>query len=313
MTPALSFDSFPPGTSFAPYNSKKRFREPESLLLNFLPPLPQLYIPSPLILGPAEEVALNNACAPQLPASLFAPLPAHAPAPAPVPAHAPRPATELADLFFASGTESSITDDDFAAIDYVVESTQKIEPVAMSTNAERPRKRTKHVDVGVAPKADLEVTPGATEAEPQVQKCGSCNAQFKTLGELSRHIKSMHQGKRLFACSKCPKKFAHSGHLNRHHSTVHLRVRKHKCTSCGDSFFQASHLKSHIKHVHQKHKPWACDLCDVRLATESGLRNHLRNEHADEVFTCPEHGCNEAFGLATDLSRHCHRVHGHTD
>lgn len=304
-------------------NPRKRLRDPEPLQFDLISQLRHFHVPSPPILGPAEEMALRNPVI-GVPSS-------------PQIAH-----------FFQSSPKSSITDDDLAAIDLVMASTPapQTEPVQMpnayntfssflqsntdqfstatiSTISDssfeslslpvpvqqplpvpapvRPRKRSKAARVFT----DVDVSERPHE-------CNTCQVRFKVRGDLRRHIKTVHEGKRQYACPKCPKTFAHSGHLNRHFSSAHLGIRKHKCTTCGDAFFQASHLKSHIKHVHYRNKPWACKHCDLRFATESTLGNHIRVEHSDQIFPCPEPDCNHEFGLAADLGRHCLLTHGHS-
>lgn len=140
--------------------------------------------------------------------------------------------------------------------------------------------------------------------------CTRCGARFKMRGDLQRHVRTVHEGKKQHVCPTCNRTFGHSGHLNRHIESMHLNRRKHECKLCGDRFYQASHLQSHISHVHDRKKPFECHICALRLATESGLRNHLRNLHqAEDSFHCPVPSCSAGFVLATDLARHVARQH----
>lgn len=107
--------------------------------------------------------------------------------------------------------------------------------------------------------------------------CPTCSAGFKMRGDLSRHIRTVHEGKRRYTCHTCQKAFGHSGHLNRHIQSVHLRQRRFECEFCGFKFFQASHLQSHMGHIHDQKKPVECNICGLRLNSHSELKCHRKN------------------------------------
>lgn len=170
-------------------------------------------------------------------------------------------------------------------------------PSRARPSKQRPAKRTKHIP------------PPDPDAERK-HCCTRCSAHFKMRGDLQRHVRTVHEGKKQHECTTCGRRFGHSGHFNRHIESMHLNLRKHACKLCGDRFYQASHLQSHIAHVHDRKKPFECGICALRLATESGLRNHLRNLHqAEDAFHCPVPSCSAGFVLATDLARHVARHH----
>lgn len=113
------------------------------------------------------------------------------------------------------------------------------------------------------------------EDEERKHACTLCKSRFKMRGDLLRHVKIVHQGKKMFTCPTCGKQFGHSGHLNRHISSVHLQQRRFKCQLCGFHFFQASHLQSHINHIHNNaNKQFECNHCGIRLKNRSTLRTH---------------------------------------
>ena len=53
-------------------------------------------------------------------------------------------------------------------------------------------------------------------------KCSLCNANFLTIFNLSRHVRSVHEGKTPFVCTICNKDFAQKSYLKKH------MLRKHK-------------------------------------------------------------------------------------
>eukprot|EP00171_Calliarthron_tuberculosum_P013792 IDg13792t1 len=162
----------------------------------------------------------------------------------------------------------------------------------------------------MAKRAKSSEEPDSNADESRKHACGKCSKRFKMRGDLQRHVRTVHERKKIYTCKTCGKTFGHSGHLNRHNESVHLQLRRHKCALCGDQFFQASHLQSHIAHVHDRRRPFECKLCCLRLATENGLRNHLKNIHrAANSFLCSEPGCKEGFLLENDLKRHERREH----
>eukprot|EP00178_Gracilaria_changii_P016888 TRINITY_DN48386_c0_g1_i1.p1 TRINITY_DN48386_c0_g1~~TRINITY_DN48386_c0_g1_i1.p1 ORF type:complete len:655 (-),score=70.70 TRINITY_DN48386_c0_g1_i1:397-2361(-) len=115
---------------------------------------------------------------------------------------------------------------------------------------------------------------GDSDTSARKNACSTCSARFKMRGDLLRHIRTVHEGKKRYQCPRCPKAFGHSGHLNRHIQSVHLQQRRFKCEICGFQFFQASHLQSHMNHVHNPNKPFQCTDCGVRVNSEVALRSH---------------------------------------
>lgn len=107
--------------------------------------------------------------------------------------------------------------------------------------------------------------------------CKQCSSKFKMKGDLIRHVKIVHQGKKMYTCDSCGKAFGHSGHLNRHISSVHLQQRRFGCQFCGFHFYQASHLQSHIKHIHSAKKKFECKQCGIYLNDQYDLDMHLTN------------------------------------
>lgn len=120
--------------------------------------------------------------------------------------------------------------------------------------------------------------------------CSTCPARFKMRGDLLRHVRNVHEGKRMYHCQTCGKSFGHSGHLNRHIQSVHLRQRRFKCQFCGFQFTQASHLQSHISHIHSANRPFQCKGCGLRVSTHSALRSHKKQSKCSYQCEVPPCG-----------------------
>lgn len=135
--------------------------------------------------------------------------------------------------------------------------------------------------------------------------CAACESRFKMRGDLLRHVKIVHEGKKMYTCGTCNKSFGHSGHLNRHISSVHLQQRRFKCQYCGFQFFQASHLQSHIRHIHAQ-KAFGCEECGFRGSSEEELKIHIADVHMERnsAARCTINGCGQSFAYQNDLAVH---------
>ena len=80
-------------------------------------------------------------------------------------------------------------------------------------------------------------------------QCSECNASFLTIGNLNKHYKSMHGGKK-YPCRECGKTFTQKVTMTRHVESVHLGIR-YPCKTCQKSFTQSDNLVFHMKQEHQ--------------------------------------------------------------
>ena len=141
----------------------------------------------------------------------------------------------------------------------------------MTTQQLKPKTSTKRVKP-----SSQQISSDIDDTEKK-HACKQCSSKFKMKGDLIRHVKIVHQGKKMYTCDSCGKAFGHSGHLNRHISSVHLQQRRFGCQFCGFHFYQASHLQSHIKHIHSAKKKFECKQCGIYLNDQYDLDMHLTN------------------------------------
>lgn len=183
--------------------------------------------------------------------------------------------------------------------------------------AKPPAKRAKR-----AMRREEDVDNGAGNDDEQDDRkhgCTQCSSRFKMRGDLLRHVKIVHEGRKMFTCDTCGKAFGHSGHLNRHISSVHLQQRRFKCHLCGFQFFQASHLQSHIGHIHNAKKPVQCKICGLRVNSHAALKSHVAEsgcgaaEVKENEHVCTVQDCQSKFSTAEELSVHCRLMHSALD
>ena len=63
-------------------------------------------------------------------------------------------------------------------------------------------------------------------------QCKICDAFFKEMGTLKRHITSVHEGKKPFECEICSKRFSVRNEIEKHTSSVHEEKKPFKCEIC---------------------------------------------------------------------------------
>ena len=62
--------------------------------------------------------------------------------------------------------------------------------------------------------------------EKQKRECPTCGK--KLVGEMKRHIQSVHEGKKDYKCNSCDKMFFSKAHLKRHFNGIHKGIKRFK-------------------------------------------------------------------------------------
>jgi uncharacterized Zn-finger protein len=133
--------------------------------------------------------------------------------------------------------------------------------------------------------------------------CDLCQKAYAKLGNLNRHIRTVHEHSTDFKCGQCDKTFGQKCNLMRHIETVHKGIKAFKCNQCNKSFGLKNNLKKHIKTVHNHIKAFECQKCNKSFGQKSNLKNHIKVVHNYiKAFECNH--CNKSFGLKSNLKRH---------
>eukprot|EP00177_Eucheuma_denticulatum_P000687 GFKZ01001235.1.p1 GENE.GFKZ01001235.1~~GFKZ01001235.1.p1 ORF type:complete len:368 (+),score=16.66 GFKZ01001235.1:101-1204(+) len=145
---------------------------------------------------------------------------------------------------------------------------------------------------------------------PGVKKfpCDKCPATFSQKGQLSRHIRRVHDKLRPHACEYCGRLFGARSDRTRHVMIVHKKVRQFPCERCGFQFQAKTHLEAHIRTVHDGERPFRCGQCGFSFGLRSNLLTHERAVHFREAkWNCKV--CNTAFNRKHDMLRHMKLMH----
>ena len=166
--------------------------------------------------------------------------------------------------------------------------------------------------------------------------CNICKHKFHSNRDLTRHINSVHEGKKEVQCGTCGKFFTCSNTLKTHERCVHLKLKLYKCEQCQKSFTLADTLKKHKIWAHSNDRPFVCQVCgkgahllflETKLFSKwmdvfnvqstfsvlgfplkTQLSNHVKVVH-DKIrrFECST--CHMKFGQKTTLDKHVARIH----
>ncbi len=122
-------------------------------------------------------------------------------------------------------------------------------------------------------------------------RCKICGHLFTQVGDLTKHIRTVHEKQRPFKCDFCDKAFGEkgtcswnpqcitqlltllSGNLQKHRRSVHLNERPFKCLKCGAAFAFRDGLTRHTALVHEE-RNYVCSRCGARHKTKVQLKRH---------------------------------------
>ncbi|XP_065083011.1 zinc finger protein 729-like [Ochlerotatus camptorhynchus] len=159
----------------------------------------------------------------------------------------------------------------------------------------------------------------------KVFPCKSCGAKFKTLVQLSKHVKQVHFiRKGQTDCTNINKlekeldgqKFEEISikiesledksslqHLDDDNGKFTIQAstmdNPAKCPHCGKKFHQESALS---RHVANSHVPTSCEICGITTDNKHKLGYHKRTSHVEPKYKCPH--CPEKFCMKAGYERH---------
>lgn len=138
--------------------------------------------------------------------------------------------------------------------------------------------------------------------------CSMCDSVFAQRGQLSRHIRRVHEKLRPHVCDFCGRPFGARSDRTRHIQLVHNKVRDFACEICGFKFQARTHLEAHVRTVHDRERPFKCEQCGSSFGLRSNLLTHERTVHL-KIATWRCTVCGKAFNRKHDQRRHMKLVH----
>ena len=110
---------------------------------------------------------------------------------------------------------------------------------------------------------------------------GSTPLHYAALkGNLDKHMKSIHEGKKPFECNVCYTAFSQKGDLKRHIESVHGGKKPFKCNICDTAFSAKQDADRHIKSVHER-ITFKCNECGKAFSRKEILNGHIEKIHAE--------------------------------
>ena len=94
---------------------------------------------------------------------------------------------------------------------------------------------------------------------------------------------NIQKGTDTFVCSLCCKNFSSNGNLSIHIKSIH-EGEKHKCDKCGKDFTSKWNLQNHVQKIHEK-KKFTCSTCNAELSSKSILISHIIKKHKNKKIS----------------------------
>ena len=110
--------------------------------------------------------------------------------------------------------------------------------------------------------------------------CEDCDVSFGRSESLSRHVKSVHDGKKTYSCPYCEKQLGRTILIFSEGSQT---SKKFECEICGKECAKKCELKRHILSVHNEHSSH-CSQCDLKFGTKVAMIRHKKNAHMANDF-----------------------------
>ncbi|KAL5281400.1 hypothetical protein ACFFRR_005040 [Megaselia abdita] len=105
--------------------------------------------------------------------------------------------------------------------------------------------------------------------------CNFCNYIGNSSGNLSRHVRIVHEGIKEYACRFCDRKFG-KAETCKHHEMTHTGEKPHECGVCGKRFIQAVALKTHMKTHNKTNKRVELLTIENPYPTENNIESNMQ-------------------------------------
>ena len=148
---------------------------------------------------------------------------------------------------------------------------------------------------------DLKVHVDASHSVDDSRKvtCQYCGSIFSCERNLEDHIR-VHFTPHSFLCNCCGQLFSQQTALTRHISTIHKGRKANFCCVCGKSFSQSGNLTLHLKNVHKLQ----CSKCfgDFKALSKCELEEHVKTCDGNLVYFMEDDNCGIEREIVIDTS-----------
>ncbi|XP_048575671.1 uncharacterized protein LOC5510132 [Nematostella vectensis] len=110
-------------------------------------------------------------------------------------------------------------------------------------------------------------------------KQSSQEAALQREHEQRLRVVGNEQGELPFQCTRCRSRFASFGEMSKHMRTLHNTRPSKTCNLCQKTFCTAEYVWVHNKMVHERSRPYRCEYCGWHLASKSNLTLHIKRIH----------------------------------
>ena len=123
-----------------------------------------------------------------------------------------------------------------------------------------------------------------THSDVRNFKCLSCPKKFKSSKDLRQHT-LFHSETKRYTCDQCDLAFHTYGNLTTHIRFVHNDERPYSCDKCTKTFKTKGNLQSHLKR-HESTRLFSCPKCSKKFKTNKELQAHISTYTTSRPFVC---------------------------
>ena len=142
-----------------------------------------------------------------------------------------------------------------------------------------------------------------------IYECEMCGKKLSSKDKYKKHVE-YHYGNKV-TCGYCPDNKMFSGiyNLKRHIKNIHNRKNRLTCHYCSNTFVNQGSLSRHISDVHENKRKYKCDICHKAFKRHNRFREHKIQIHDLEKNLYDCKICGKSFNQDASLYTHNKNVH----